>query len=169
MEKSMTKNITRLEDAKALREMGMPLNLPVEWREFSPQSKKKIDAVAKLAAAFGKAVLKWVLNQNEKTAAAVWRSWGKLDKAVTETYTEPEWVEQSDDGSREMVNTEAVAVASFVAPFAVIRSQWEEILAALEDGEPVDLKMDEGPWPLGPFPGRVTLHGGGSPEGGNAA
>ena len=151
------KNITRLDDAKALRAAGIPLSTPTEHREFSPKNKKKIDAVRKATGVFGKAVLRWLVKQSKskkhdkKTHAAVYRTWGNLSGTLQEAYVEAEWVEQPD-GSRELRNAEAVAVWAFVAPCGLVCGQWAEILAALEDGEEQHVAFGQGPWPLGPFP-----------------
>jgi hypothetical protein len=34
---------TRPKDVEALRAMGVPLNPPIEYREFSPQAEEQID------------------------------------------------------------------------------------------------------------------------------
>jgi hypothetical protein len=130
-------NITRLGDAKAMRAMGAPLNTPMEDRRFSPRSEKKIYTVYKATSAFGDAVMAWVENQEDgKRFAAVCRTWDKLNDALTKAHSQPKWTEHPD-GSGELVYVEAVAVNVFIQPCGIVCSQWDEILTALENGEPV--------------------------------
>jgi len=81
-------NITRLDNAKAMRAMGAPLNTPVKDRKLSARSAKKIDAAARAINAFGDAVLSLVLKQDEKLYTRVWRAWDKLDKALARSESE---------------------------------------------------------------------------------
>jgi hypothetical protein len=153
-------NITRLDNAKAMRAMGAPLNTPVEERRFSPRAAKKIDDVMLATKKFGKAVERWV-KQNQKNYKAVWRAWEKLAIALDRAGSEPRWIEQPD-GSSELANAEDMAVNVFIRSFDIVCSQWDEILTALENGEEQEIIVGKAPWPLGPFPkDDIVIHGGG--------
>jgi hypothetical protein len=149
-------NVTHIDDAKALRAIGAPLDTPVEDRELSARSVAKINAARKTTNAFGKAVLHWIKTQDDaKKFAAVCRAWERLADAVATATERAKWVARGK--ARELANREAVAVNAFIAPCAVICSQWDDILTALKNGEPQRFEPGEAPWPLGPFPEQVRL------------
>ena len=132
--------VTRLNDAKALRAMGVPLHTPVEDCELSRSAEKKIAAVFKATRAFSNAVLPWAQKQTGQRYAAVRRTRKGLKRALAR-------VEPKNEGP------ESVAIALFIEPCRLVCMQWDEIFAALEDGEATKITTGEGaPWPLGPFP-----------------
>jgi hypothetical protein len=133
--------VTRLNDAKALRAMGVPLNTPVEDRELSRSAEKKIAAVFKATRAFGNAILPWAQKQTGQRYAAVRRTRRQLKRALAR-------VEPKNE------EPESIAVALLTEPCRLVCAQWDDISTALEDGKPVKITTGEGaPWPLGPFPG----------------
>ena len=67
----MKSNVTRLDDAKALRAMGVPLNTPVEDCELSRSADRKIAAVFKSTRAFGNSVLPWAQKQTAQRLSIV--------------------------------------------------------------------------------------------------
>jgi hypothetical protein len=133
------KSVTRLDDAKALREMGLPLSTPVEDRELSRSAEKKIMAVFKATRAFGNAVLPWAQKQTGQRYAAVRRTRKELKRALAR-------VEPKNE------EPESVMVALFTEPCRLVCAQWDKILTTLENGEAVTLTGEGAPWPLGPFP-----------------
>lgn len=165
-------NITRLDHAKALRALGLPLDTAVVDHEPSARSKKNIDAVFKATRAFGDAVLRWKESQGViKTSSvsspakvarmaavlqarnfvAVCRKWEKLFVAIARVNAQRRWVDWRDD--REAANVEANTIAVILKPCAVVCRQWDEILTALENGEAREFTpAGRAPWPLGPFP-----------------
>jgi hypothetical protein len=163
-------NITRLDNAKAMRAMGAPLNTPVKERKLSARSAKKIDAAARAINAFGDAVLSLVLKQDEKLYTRVWRAWDKLDKALARSESEPKWIKQPN-GDSKLLNPEAMIVHAFTEPMRIICNQWGEILDHLENGQELKITYGQGPWPLGPPPDVadralvVGLHGDDGPGG----
>ena len=137
-------NVTQLDDAKALRAMGVPLHTPLEDCELSRSAEKKIAAVFKATRAFGNAVPLWAQKQTGQRYAAVFRAWNKLDRALARAKPEDE-------------EPEAVAVALLTEPCRLVCAQWDDIFSGLESGEPLTITTGEGaPWPLGPFPGNAT-------------
>ena len=133
--------VTRLNDAKALRAMGVPLNTPVEDRELSRSAEKKIAAVFKATRAFGNAILPWAQKQTGQRYAAVRRTRRQPKRALAR-------VEPKNE------EPESIAVALLTEPCRLVCAQWDDISTALEDGKPVKITTGEGaPWPLGPFPG----------------
>jgi hypothetical protein len=132
--------ITRLDDAKALRAMGVPLSTPVEDRELSRSAERKIAAVFKATRALGNAVLPLAQKQTGQRYAAVRRTRKVLKRALAR-------VEPKNE------DPDAVAVALFTEPCRLICEQWDDIFTALENGQPIKIIAGEGaPWPLGPFP-----------------
>jgi hypothetical protein len=160
--------ITRLDNAKAMRAMGMPLNTPVKERKLSPRAAKKIDTVMLATKKFGEAVERWAFKQNQKNYGAVCRTWEKLAIALDRAGSEPRWIERPD-GSSKLANAEDVAVNVFIQPADIVCSQWDEILTALENGEEHKIVVGKAPWPLGPFPKDEIIIHGGSDGGGEAA
>jgi hypothetical protein len=137
-------NVTRLDDAKALRAMGVPLNTQVEDGDLSPKAERKIADVFKATRAFGNAVLPWAQRQTAHRYAAVCRTWEKLELALARAEPDNE-------------ESESVTVALLTEPCRLVCAQWEGIFTALEDGEAVKITTGESaPWPLGPFPGNAT-------------
>jgi len=67
----MKSNVTRLDDAKALRAMGIPLNTPVEDCELSRSADRRIAAVFKSTRAFGNAVLPWAQKQTAQRLSTI--------------------------------------------------------------------------------------------------
>ena len=152
-------NITRLDNAKAMRAMGVPLNTPVEERKLSPRAAKKVDAVMLATKKFDKAVERRAFKQNQKNYEAVRQAWEKLAIALDRAGYEKD--------SSELANAEDMAVNVFIRPSDIVCSQWDEILTALENGEELKIVAGEAPWPLGPFPKDIVIHGG-SDGGGEA-
>src|SRR6516165_5673489 len=134
-------NVTQLDDAKALRAMGVPLHTPLEDCELSRSAEKKIAAVFKATRAFGNAILPWAQKQTGQRYAAVRRTRRQLKRALAR-------VEPKNE------EPESIAVALLTEPCRLVCAQWDDISTALEDGKPVKITTGEGaPWPLGPFPG----------------
>ena len=139
-------NVTQLDDAKALRAMGVPLHTPLEDCELSRSAEKKIAAVFKATRAFGNAVLPWAQKQTGQRYAAVLRARKELKHALAR-------VEPRNE------EPESVAVVLLIEPCRLICEQWDAIFAALENGEPIKITAGEGaPWPLGPFPRNPHEH-----------
>jgi hypothetical protein len=133
-------NVIRLDDAKALRAMGLPLSTQVVDREFPPRATKKITAVLKATRAFGNAVQPWAQKQTSKRYAAAIRTWEKLERALARA------AEREDEEAESLV-------AGFTEPCRLVCEQWDSIFTALENGKQVHIAGPEGaPWPLGPFP-----------------
>ena len=145
-------NITRLDVAKELRAVGLPLNTTVEDCEFSPQAEKKLIAALKATKVFGDAVVTWIENlDDERRYTTVCRRWEKLYDALTRAHARPK--------ARETVNSEAIVLAKFVEPYVVVCSQWGKLLTALANGKKRRVVIGKAPWPLGPWPeyNRVAL------------
>ena len=139
-------NVTRLDDAKALRAMGLPLDTRAEDQELSPRAEKKIIAVFKATRAFGDAVRPWAQKQTAKHYGAVSRTWEKLERALARAEPEDE-------------EPESAVVALFIEPCRLVCEQWYTIFTALaENGEPVRITGEGAPWPLGPFPRNPHEH-----------
>ena len=134
----MKSNVT-FYHAKALREMGVPLNTPVEDCELSRSAEKKIAAVFKATRALGNAVLPLAQKQTGQRYAAVRRTRKVLKRALAR-------VEPKNE------EPEAVAVTLLTEPCRVVCEQWDDIFTALEKGEPIKIAGEGAPWPLGPFP-----------------
>ena len=141
----MKSNVTRLDDAKALRAMGIPLNTPVEDCELSRSADRRIAAVFKSTRAFGNAVLPWAQKQTAQRLSIIRRTRKKLKRALERAVPEDE-------------EPELVAVALIIEPCRLVCEQWDAIFTALENGEPVRIQGEGAPWPLGPFPGNPHEH-----------
>jgi hypothetical protein len=135
----MKSNFTLVYHAKALREMGVPLNTGVEDCELSRSAERKIAAVFKSTQAFGNAVLPWAQKQTAQRLSVIRRTRKKLKRALERAVPEDE-------------EPELVAIALIIEPCRLICEQWDAIFTALENGEPVRIQGGGAPWPLGPFP-----------------
>src|SRR5262245_31638492 len=118
-------DITRLENAKAMRAMGMPLDTKVIEKKLSAAANKKLLAVYKATAALGNAVARWALKQTRRNYSAVCRALDDLYLALRRV---DKWIDASND-------PEAIAVAGFIHPHILVHDQWTDILNDLEDGE----------------------------------
>ena len=142
----MKSNVTRLYHAKALCEMGVPINMPVEDCELSRSAERKIVAVFKATRALGNTILPWARKQTSQRYAAVLRTRNELKHALAR-------VEPRNE------KPESAAVVLLIEPCRLICEQWDAIFAALENGEPIKITAGEGaPWPLGPFPRNPHEH-----------
>jgi hypothetical protein len=135
-------NVTRLDDAKALRAMSLPLSTPVVDGELSPTAEKKVEDVFKAMRAFGVAVRPWAQNQTAKRYAAVRRTRKEFMRALARAEPKNE-------------EPESVAVAALTEPCRLIWEKWDDICAALESGERVRIQGEGAPWPFGPFPRNI--------------
>src|SRR6516165_1322491 len=112
-------NVTQLDDAKALRAMGVPLHTPLEDCELSRSAERKIAAVFKATRAFGNAVLPWAQKQTAQRFSRVRRATARLERALAAAELENE-------------EPEAVTVALLTEPCRLVRAQWDDIFTALE-------------------------------------
>jgi hypothetical protein len=147
-------NVTRLDDAKALRAMGAPMNQPVIDIEISSQATKTIIAVHKATRAFGNAVVSWVKKQKEKRFAAkrsakVIQTWNELDKALSQA---DKWIEKSRN------EAEAIFVTEYIVGCRAICEQWDEILTVGGVFHVGEGGKTDAPWPIGKFPDQRLIH-----------
>jgi hypothetical protein len=140
--------ITRLDDLEALKDMGVPLNPPIEYREFSPQAEDQIDAGLSATRLFGEAVETWAENQNEQTYAAATQTWSKLDTALKAMPPPPRLTEHSADNTGKAVK-EAVEVSGFTRRCTMVCQQWDSIWALSNEER---AHTQQFPWPLSGWP-----------------
>jgi hypothetical protein len=151
--------VTDIRDARALREIGAPLNTPVIEKTFSPQMEKRINDVAKAMASFRKRIDSFFDNINASGFNAMRRAHDKLAYLIRKGTVLPEW-KDGDDDTREMVNHEQVAAALYIEKFTVCIAGWQEIFDAADEasnaGEPLSI-TDEQVKALWPFNGKHIM------------
>lgn len=144
----MSKKITNLEDAHAMRAMGAPLNSEVIDRgELPPRSEKLIVDIIKAARRCRSAVYQYLDDQeNPSKYLKLKRRLRRLRREIARL-PPPNWVDEAD-GSRRLLNPEDAAVTALVGPRCFKAFQlWTDIIQTLERGEPVALKGEDA-WPV---------------------
>ena len=121
--------VTDILDARAMREMGIPLNTPVvDGGELpAPATKAMVDGF-KAAVAFRKRIYAFVENQNASTQAAMWRAYRRfMAKTI------------SDD---------PIGAAILASEFDSTRAEWSDLFDRWRAGE---TRFDfSGMWPWEP-------------------
>lgn len=134
--------VTSLGDAKAQKRMGVPLNTPVEHREFARESTKHWVALWNDLNAFCNAMCAYHDDSNEKTFEAWKRVLGKMGRHAKALLTHADRLEDRDEA--------AILYAFVERQVAPFRDGWCEVFEALEEGEPVTMRpINE--WAWNPF------------------
>jgi hypothetical protein len=115
-------NVTELQDAKALKRMHLPLNTPMEHREFSSEYTRHWVALLEAYAGFMVAVIKY----SGTTSEAKWRTVvRRYNELVTLTEKEPPFKDEN----------ERVILAMFKEMRAIpFLEYWGDLIDAVEDG-----------------------------------
>jgi hypothetical protein len=140
----MTRRVTDLHDARAMKAMGLPLTTPVEEGGDLPEQQcKLIKSVLRAADACRSAVFAYIANPNASTYAALKRKHAKLGREIAKI-PEPNWNEEPD-GPR-FTNPADAVVHGIVGPRCYTAfEQWAEIIATLDSGG--EFVGELTPWP----------------------
>jgi hypothetical protein len=140
----MTK-ITSLEHARALKSIGVPLTTEVEHRELPKRCDKLIRDVLTAASACRNAARRYVKKQSVGNYEALKKGHKKLGREIAKI-TPPNWIEEPN-GCR-LTNPEDAVVCGIVGPRCFTAFlKWADIIAELEDGNPVQLTLPDDVWP----------------------
>jgi hypothetical protein len=122
--KATTMPVTDIRDAKAFREMGVPLNTPViDGGELPAPAAKAMEDGFKAAMAFRRRIYAYGDNPNASTFAALKRAFQRfMSKTV------------SDD---------PIGAALLESEFASIRAEWSDVFEA---GERIEVGPPMWPW-----------------------
>jgi hypothetical protein len=144
-----------LEDARAMKAMGQPLNTEVIDRGMVPERCEKlvVDTI-KAAGQCRQAVRDYLANQNFSTYAKLKRAHNKLGREIAKTF-------DADDDDKQLAEEKVIARAVVEPRCFTAYEKWADIIAALESGEAV--RFSDDPWPT------ETHRDDDKPEGGDAA
>jgi hypothetical protein len=134
-----SKRIIRLEDARSMKAMDLPLDIPVIERGMLPEQSEKmrIDTM-KAAGRCRQTVRDYLANQNEKTYTKLKRTHKRLGREIAKTL-------DADSDDRQLADEKEIARA-FIKPHCFTAYQkWADIIASLESGNAVRLSDDA--WP----------------------
>jgi hypothetical protein len=135
----MSKHITSLEDARALKAAGWPLNMEVNHRELPKHCDKLIESVMKAAIACRDAVYAYLTNQNASTYSKLKRTHEKLGRELAKIPA-PVWIEDAD--GYQLTNPDDAFVAAVVGPRCFTAfARWAAVIAELENGNEVTLRF----------------------------
>jgi hypothetical protein len=132
-------DLVNIEDAKVLKRMGLPLNMPVQHRQFAREGTKHYTALWSDLTAFCNAMYDYRDNSTEKNFKGWKRVLGKMRRRAKELLAHADRLEDRH---------EAACLHAFierkVAPFY---DGWCEVFEALESGEPVTIRpINEWEW-----------------------
>jgi hypothetical protein len=120
-------SVTNLRDAKAFREMGVPLNTPVvDGGELPAPAAKAMEDGFKAAMAFRKRIYAWGDNPNASTFAALKRA---FDRFMAKT-----------------VSDDPIGAAILESEFASIRTEWAAAFERALAGEEIRVGPPMWPW-----------------------
>lgn len=123
----MTKGVTDIRDAKALREMGIPMNTPVvDGGDLPAAAGKAVNDGFKAAIAFRKRVAAYEANQNASTGVALRRA---FDRFMAKT-----------------VSDDPIGAALLESEFASVRAEWAEAFERVDGGEEIQIGPPMWPW-----------------------
>jgi hypothetical protein len=122
---------TDINDARAFKNMGLPLNTPVEHREFAPESTKLYLALWGDLTEFCNKMYAYHDRSTPKTFRAWKRALTKIDRDAKALF----------DYAVDLKSAEGDVLLGFllhrVTPFT---EGWAEVFGALEDGEEVQIE-----------------------------
>jgi hypothetical protein len=136
----MSKRITKLEDARAMKAMGKPLNTPVIDRGMLPaRCDKLIIDTIKAAGRCREAVYAFIEDQSEKNYSKLKRAHEKLGREIAK-------VLDSADDDEQLAIEKAIARARVEPRCFTAYQKWADIIAMLESGDPVQVTAAD-VWP----------------------
>jgi hypothetical protein len=130
--------VTRIEDARALRTMGLPLDTPIEDHhcQFSWEAEKTMVEAFQAGSAFFKRVEDHARSQNASTYAAAKRAFVKMAGLVEKSQVQEVWGD-TPDGGKALQNVESVVVAAVIrTKILPVVSEWRSVFGAVDAGQP---------------------------------
>jgi hypothetical protein len=135
----MSKHITSLENARALKAAGWPLNMEVEPRELPKRCDALIKSSLNAASRCRSAAYAYLANQNAGTYSKLKRTHKKLGREI-EKIPAPHWIEDAD--SYQLTNPDDAFVAAVVGLRCFTAfARWAAVIAELENGHEVTLRF----------------------------
>lgn len=127
--------VTDIRDAKAFREMGVPLNTPVIEGTFSPENEKQIEKSYEAFATFRKRIDAFAEKKSRNSFEAMRRAHDKLAYLIAQgTAEKPD------------ADPEQLAAALFIGKLTVCTDGWQELFdaadAASNAGEPFPIRSE---------------------------
>jgi hypothetical protein len=135
----MTNDITKIDNARALKAMGMPLNLPVEERTFAPKGTKLWVAVVKA----GREFLGQTFKYGKDPSPRHYKAWQLAFRRLQRSAVALDGYITKLAATNEM---EAIGLAAFLEPVAPFIEEYAEIFDALENGHEIELKLTVPSW-----------------------
>jgi len=116
--------VTDLRDARAFREMGVPLNTPVIERQFSPEQEKQINKAYRAFATFRKRIDATFCadskNKNRNGFEAARRAHDKLAYLIRQS-------------EKETADPDQMAASLLIGKLTVCTDGWQELFDAADD------------------------------------
>jgi hypothetical protein len=132
----MSDNITRIEDARALKRMGMPANMPVKQMEFSSEYTRLWLDLMRGYERFAKALLRYIDDNSPGKWRQIKRRLADLKVTILGCVGP---VRQLDEPEQTLLK---IFLAERAGPFV---DYWDGVAAAIDDGNSVPIDKDDIP------------------------